>query len=159
MLHTVPPRYAAARASVPVACHYWPMPPQETLRHSKAGLVQSLVRVTAPFPGSWYTQGFVCVFWAPLAGMRFDFKQECTAPTILLGLLLCPWMWAIFFLVDSNILLSMVVQQLFVILVFSQKMSTCPSIPPSCFISIKLSMFMILICVEMHCNSSIFTAV
>ena len=66
-------------------------------RHSKAGLAQSLVTVTAPFPGSWYTQGFVCVFWTPLAGMRFDFKHECTAPTILLGLLLFPWAWGIFF--------------------------------------------------------------
>ena len=35
------------------------------------------------------------------------------------------------FLVDSNILLSMVVQQLVVILGFSQKMSACPSTLPS----------------------------
>ena len=35
------------------------------------------------------------------------------------------------FLVGSSILLSMVVQQLVAILVLSQEMSTCPSIPPS----------------------------
>ena len=35
---------------------------QETLKHSKAGLPQSLVEVTAPFPGSWSTQSFVCTF-------------------------------------------------------------------------------------------------
>ena len=36
------PRSAAPRASAPAAGHCWPIPPQETLRHSKAGLVQSL---------------------------------------------------------------------------------------------------------------------
>ena len=37
------PRNAALRAPVPVAGHCWPISPQETLRHSKAGLAQSLV--------------------------------------------------------------------------------------------------------------------
>ena len=31
-----------------------------------------------------------------LAGMGFDSKGEFAPPTILLGLLLCPWMWGIF---------------------------------------------------------------
>ena len=35
----------------------WPMPLQETLKHSKAGLAQSLAEVTVPFPGSWCAQG------------------------------------------------------------------------------------------------------
>ena len=36
------PRSAAPRAPAPVAVHCWPIPPQETLKHSKASLVQSL---------------------------------------------------------------------------------------------------------------------
>ena len=67
-----------------------------------------------------------------LAGMGFDSKCDFTPPTILLGLLPCPWVWGIF-LVGSNILLLTVVQQQFAILEFSQeKMSTYPSTPPSC---------------------------
>ena len=51
---------------------------------------------------------------------------------LLLGLLLCPWMWGIFFWVVSNIILSTVVQQQVVILEFLQeKMSAHPFAPPS----------------------------
>jgi len=32
-----------------------------------------------------------------LAGMGFDSKHDFTPLAILLGLLLCPWMWGIFF--------------------------------------------------------------
>ena len=32
----------------------------ETLKHSKAGVAQDLVEVTAHFPGSWCTQGALC---------------------------------------------------------------------------------------------------
>ena len=35
-------RSAAPRAPAPAAGHGWPVPPQETLKHSKAGLAQSL---------------------------------------------------------------------------------------------------------------------
>ena len=45
----------------------------------------------------WCTQGFVWAFWDSLAGMGFDSKCDCTPPTILLGLLLCPWTWGISF--------------------------------------------------------------
>ena len=55
--------------------------------------------------------------------MGFDSKRDFAPPTILLGLLLCPWMWDIF-LVGCNILLLMVVQWLVAILEFSQKMRT-----------------------------------
>ena len=34
---------------------------------------------------------FVWALWASLVGMEFDSKCEFTPPTILLGLLLCPW--------------------------------------------------------------------
>ena len=36
------PRTAAPRAPAPVAGHCWPGPPQETLKHSKAGLAQCM---------------------------------------------------------------------------------------------------------------------
>ena len=36
------PRYAAPSAPAPMAGHCWPIPPQETLKHSRAGLAQSL---------------------------------------------------------------------------------------------------------------------
>ena len=49
------------------------------------------------------------------------------------GLFLSPWMWDILLLLGSNILLSMVVQQLVVVLLFSQeKMSVHPSTSLSC---------------------------
>ena len=32
-----------------------------------------------------------------LVGMGFDSKGDFSTPTVLLGLLLCAWMWAIFF--------------------------------------------------------------
>jgi len=83
--HTGPPRSAETSAPVPVSGHCWPMPPQETLRHSKAGLAQFLV-------DPWV---LVCTefFLTPLSNSKCDF----TPPTILLGLLLCPWTWGIFF--------------------------------------------------------------
>ena len=49
----------------------------------QTGLAQFLVEVTAPFS-------------VPLEAC-FDFKCDCTPPTIFLGLLLCPWTWGIFF--------------------------------------------------------------
>ena len=58
MPHTTPPRSTEDSGPVPVAGHCSPVPPQETLKHSKAGLAQSLVEVTAPFPGSYCTQAF-----------------------------------------------------------------------------------------------------
>ena len=124
-------RSAAARAPVPVAGHCWPVPLQETLKHSKAGLPPSPLVVTAPFPGSWCTQCFVCTLQASLGGMRFDskwirpFLPSCWDFLLALEHGIC-------FLVRFNILLSMVYQQLAEILVFTQeKMSACP-IPPSC---------------------------
>ena len=43
-------------------------------KQSQAGLAQSLVGCTAPIPGFWCTQGFVCALKATLEGVRFDFK-------------------------------------------------------------------------------------
>ena len=70
---------------------------RETPRHSQASLTQSLVGSLLLSPGSWCAQGFVCCLLASLAGLRFDFKCDCAPSTILLRLLLCPWMCGIFF--------------------------------------------------------------
>ena len=92
----------APRVKAEVHKNCWPMPPQETFKHSKAGLAQTLVGVTAPFPGSWCAWGFVCTLQASLAGMRFDSKCNCAPPTILLELLLYLWTWDIFFWWDPT---------------------------------------------------------
>ena len=104
------------------------------LMHSSAEDIQTLKRLSGSvYVGvSWCMQGFVWALQASLLGMGFDSKCTFTPPTILLGLLLCPWAWGIFFLVGSKILLLMVVQQQVVILEFLQeKMSAHPSTPPA----------------------------
>ena len=61
-------------------------------RHSNTVLSQSLW-------GLWVLgcTRFVWALWASLAGMGFDSKHVfAPPPTILLGLLLCLWMWGIF---------------------------------------------------------------
>ena len=60
------------------------------------------------------------------------FYHDFTPPTVSLWVLLCLWMWGIFFfLVGSGLLLSIVVQQLVAVLVVSQEMSALSSTPPS----------------------------
>ena len=90
-------------------------------RHSDTVLAQSLW-------GLWVHTRFVWALLTSLALKGFDPKHDFAPPIILLGLLLCPWMWVIFFfffLVGSNILQSMIVQQPVVVLEVSQeKMST-----------------------------------
>ena len=83
--------------------------------------------------GSWCTRGFVWAVQASLASVGSDSKCDFTPPTILLGLLLSDWMWGIFFLVGSNILLSLIVQHWIAILELQKKMSTYPSTLPSCY--------------------------
>ena len=97
LCYTLWPRSAAARAPVPMAGHCWPVPPQETLEHSKAGLAQALW-------GLWVLvlTGFVWALQASLQGMGFDFKHDFTPPTVLLRLLLCYWMCGIFFWWDPT---------------------------------------------------------
>ena len=68
-----------------------------------------------------------------LAGRGFDSKCDFAPPTILLGVSPLPLDMGYLFLVASNILLSMVVQQCVVILEFLQeKMSAHPSTLPCC---------------------------
>jgi len=45
---------------VPEAGHYQPIPPWKTLKHSQAGVAQSLVGSLILSPGSWWAQSFVC---------------------------------------------------------------------------------------------------
>ena len=68
----------------PAAVHCWPVPCR---RHSNTFLAQSLW-------GLWVLvcPRFVWALWASLVGMGFDSKRDYAPPTILLGLLLCPWM-------------------------------------------------------------------
>ena len=53
--------------------------------------------VSCGVPGFWCAQGFIWAFRASLVSMGFDSKCNFTSPTFFLGLLLCPWTWAIFF--------------------------------------------------------------
>ena len=74
-----------------MAGHCWPMPLQETLKHSQVGLAQFPVEVLFLFPGPWCAQGFVCTLkeWV-------SFPQVLWR-SVLLQLLLCPWMCGILF--------------------------------------------------------------
>ena len=57
----------------------------------------------------------------PPSGYGIWFYCDCTPPTVSLWLLLCLWMWGIF-LVSSSVFLSMIVQQLVVVLVLSHQL-------------------------------------
>ena len=81
--------YAIPRAPASAAGHCWPVSVQEILKLSLCGV-------------SWCTQGFVWALRASLVGMGFDSKCDLTCPTILLGLLLCPWTRGIFFWWDRT---------------------------------------------------------
>ena len=75
------------------AGHCWPLPLLERLKHSSGS-----ISVWSLCPGAHK----VCL--SPprsLAGMRFDSKHDFAPPTLLLGLLFCPWMWGIFFWWDT----------------------------------------------------------
>jgi len=125
-------RTVVFNAPDPTGCHCRPTHLPEASGHSQASLAQSLVGSLLLSPGSWWAQGFVWALWASLAMMGFDSKRDFAPPTVLLGLLLCPWMWRIFFLVGCSVVLSMV-QWLLAILEFShEKMSAQPSTLPSC---------------------------
>ena len=58
--------------------------------------------VTAPFSWVLVCTRFVWALQVSLVGMGFDSKQDFAPPTVLLELLLCPWMWGIFFWWDST---------------------------------------------------------
>ena len=70
-----------------------------------------------------------------LPGMfRIWFYHDCALPTISLDLLLCPWIWSIFFfffLMGSSVFLSMVEQLVAILLLWWEKMNAHPSTLPS----------------------------
>ena len=89
--------------------------------------------------GVWCEQGLVWVLQVSLAGMVFYSKYDSAPPIVFLGHLPCPWTWDIFFLVGSNILLSMVLQQQNATLEFLQeKMRARPSTLASCLLGCNL---------------------
>ena len=74
------PSSTMPRGPAPAAVHCWPVPPQETLKHSS---------VSVPVWSLGHGAHKVCL--SPLSfsgGMRFDSKHDFVPPTILLGLLL-----------------------------------------------------------------------
>ena len=105
--------------------------PQETLKPSKPSLAQSLAEVTIPFPGSWCTQGLCLHPPCISGGYEVYFLMQFLPSYHLVGASPLPLDVWYFFLVGSNVLLLMAVQQLVEILVFLQKMSARPSTPPS----------------------------
>ena len=68
---------ATLSAPNPAAGHHRPMPLLETPRHSRASLGQSLVRALLLSPGSWCTQGFVCVLQESVSPVQYKFFQFC----------------------------------------------------------------------------------
>ena len=92
---------------IPRSLHQEPLPLKQATadlclhrRHSNTQrkVWLSLCGVSA----SWCTQGFVRALRPSLAGMGFDYKRDFSPHTILLGLLLCPWIWGIFFWWDPT---------------------------------------------------------
>ena len=82
------PRSAAPRAP---ALQQATADPYLCMRHLNTILTQSLW-------GLWVlVRRFVWAFQVSLVVMRFESKCDFTLPTVLLGLLLSPWMWGIFF--------------------------------------------------------------
>ena len=71
--------------------------PYPLRRYSDTVLAQSLW-------GLWVLvhTSFVRALQASLAGMGFDSKGDFAPPTVLLGLLLCPWTWGIVFWWDPT---------------------------------------------------------
>ena len=72
-----PARTAALSVPNLAVDHCQPMPLQETPGHSRASLGQSLVGSLLLSPGSWCTQGFVCVPQESVSPVQYKFFQFC----------------------------------------------------------------------------------
>ena len=81
------PRTTAPRAPAPTAVLFWPVPPQETPKHSSVSVSEVLWVLVS--------SRYVWALWASLVDIGFDSKCDFAPPAILLGLLLCPWTWDI----------------------------------------------------------------
>ena len=89
----------------------------------------------------------------PLGGYGIWFYHDCAPPTISLWLLLCLWMWDIFFLVGSSILLSMFNSQL-QFWCFLRRRGTCVLLPhhfPLLLLKIWLFVCLLLSCISSLC--------
>ena len=64
-------------ASDPEAGHCRPMPLLNTPEHSQASLGQSHLGSLLLSPGSWCTQGFVCVLQESVSPVQYKFCQFC----------------------------------------------------------------------------------
>lgn len=85
------------RAPVNEAGHYWPMPPRETLKHSKRQIWLSLLCWVSLLLSLCPDAHKVCLHpQVSLVGLKFYFKCDCIPPTNLLGLLLLLGMWGVF---------------------------------------------------------------
>ena len=127
MPHTMWPRSAVPVAPVPEAGHCWPIPPQKTLRHSKAGLTQ-------PLWGLWVLMcTSFCLSPLGISGRYGVWFQIQFFPSYhLVGASRLSLNIGYLFLEGSNILLLTVFQQWVVILKFSwEKMIAHPSTLPS----------------------------
>ena len=121
MPYAMPPRSAVATALVPVADHFCPILPQETLKHSKSRSGTVSCGGCCSFPWVLVHTRFVHSLRVSLVSLRFDFKTWLCPSYYLVGASTLPLDTGHVFLVGSNILLQMVVQQLVAILVFSQE--------------------------------------
>ena len=65
------------------------------LTHTSTGDVQTQFCLSPWDPWVLVHTRFLWALWTSLVGMEFDSKCEFTPPTVLLELLLCPWMWGI----------------------------------------------------------------
>ena len=104
------------------------MPPQETLKHSKLGLAQSLVGSLDPgeHKDLFEPSNHLWQAWGLILNVVLPILPSCWGFSFALGCVIS-------FLVGSNILPSIVVQRLVEILEFSlEKMSTHPSTLLSC---------------------------
>ena len=95
------PRSAAARAPAPVAGSFWPVPPQEMLKHSKAGLV-SLCGISWSHKVLFEPSEYLWQVWGLILDKILPLLPSCWGFSFALG-------HGVSFLVGSNIVLSMAV--------------------------------------------------
>ena len=102
------PRTAAPSAPVPIPGYCQSRPLRETLKHSQAGLAQSLVGSLLLFPGSWYTQGFACALQKSLfPSVLWKFRNQIllslkiSFPGYSQSLCLIPRLWSLMWGLES----------------------------------------------------------
>ena len=80
-----------------------------------------------------HTRFFFCALQASLAGMRIDSQWDYTPPVALLLYLLCPWIWgAVSFFGGFQHPLDDCSALVMILVLSQEKISACPSTPPSC---------------------------